>query len=124
MKGYKICAALVLGLAFVFGLTGCSAPESEAASWDTSPMIVIDGGNFLAPSMPVDELPEWYEYIGELSEEAANDTGLAGCSMYAETERGFADFYLYQECGTPVSEDTVDNTRLQWAYVRWERSDG
>ena len=44
--------------------------------------------------------------------------------MYAETERGFADFYLYQECGTPVSEDTVDNTRLQWAYVRWERSDG
>ena len=85
MKGYKICAALVLGLAFVFGLTGCSAPESEAASWDTSPMIVIDGGNFLAPSMPVDELPEGYEYIGELSEEAANDTGLAGCSMYAET---------------------------------------
>lgn len=105
-------------------MTGCSAPDSGAVNWDTPPTIVIDGGNFLAPSMPVDALPEGYEYIGELSEEAANDTGLAGCSMYAETESGFADFYLYQECGTPVSEDTVDNFRLQWAYVRWERSDG
>lgn len=29
------------------------------------------------------------------------------------------DFYIYQECGTPVSEHEVDNTKRQWAYVKW-----
>ena len=70
--------------------------------------------------MPVNELPEGYEYIGDLSEDAANDTGLAGCKMYAVKEKNsFEDFYLYQECGTPISEDTVDTTQRQWAYVQW-----
>ena len=29
------------------------------------------------------------------------------------------DFYVYQECGTPVSEQEIDNTKRQWAYVKW-----
>ena len=40
--------------------------------------------------------------------------------MYAVKEKkSFEDFYLYQECGTPISEDTVDMTQRQWAYVQW-----
>ena len=75
---------------------------------------------YIAPYMPVNELPEGYEYIGDLSEDAASDTGLAGCKMYAVKEKNsLEDFYLYQECGTPVSEDTVDTTQRQWAYVQW-----
>lgn len=29
------------------------------------------------------------------------------------------EIYLYQECGTPMDEHTVDNTQRQWAYVQW-----
>ena len=40
--------------------------------------------------------------------------------MYAIKELdSFPDFYLYQECGTPISEDTVDSSLRQWAYVQW-----
>ena len=33
------------------------------------------------------------------------------------------DFYVYQECGTPVSEHEMDNTKRQWAYVKWGLGD-
>ncbi|MDE6318155.1 MAG: hypothetical protein K2M22_00260 [Lachnospiraceae bacterium] len=70
--------------------------------------------------MPVNELPDGYKYIGELTEEQANDTGLAGCQMYAVMERdSISDIYVYQECGTPIDENTLDSTKLQWAYVQW-----
>lgn len=83
-------------------------------------MITMYGKNYIAPYMPVDKLPDEYEYIGELSEDAANDTGLAGCKMYVVAEKdSLLDFYLYQECGTPISIDTVDNTQRQMAYVQW-----
>ena len=29
------------------------------------------------------------------------------------------DFYVYQECGTPVNEHEIDNAKRQWAYVKW-----
>jgi hypothetical protein len=31
------------------------------------------------------------------------------------------DFYIYQECGTPISDNEVDNTQRQWAYVKWSK---
>jgi hypothetical protein len=31
------------------------------------------------------------------------------------------DFYVYQECGTPISDNEVDNTQRQWAYVKWSK---
>lgn len=95
------------------------APE-EPACGDTAPAITIQGKNYYAPHMPVDELPEGYEYIGDLPKDAANDTGLEGCKMYAVKELdSFPDFYLYQECGTPIDENTVDPSQRQWAYVQW-----
>lgn len=83
-------------------------------------MVVIGDKKYIDPHMPVNELPDGYVYIGELTEDEAYNTGLAGCKMYADSEKeSMSDFYLYQECGTPVSEDTVDTTQRQWAYVQW-----
>lgn len=98
----------------------CTSERVEPVTWDTAPKITINGRNYVAPHMPVDELPEGYSYVGVLSEESANDTGLEGCKMYAVlTKSSFADFYLYQECGTPIGENMVDTTQRQWAYVQW-----
>ena len=114
----KKIAALAAGVITVLALTGCA--QNGVAFTALPPMITIQNRNYVAPHRPVDELPDSYEYIGSLSEEAANDTGLEGCQMYAiKKSDSLNDFYLYQECGTPISEDTVDSTQRQWAYVQW-----
>jgi hypothetical protein len=106
------------------GLIGCSSTTQGNKGKAVAPQITINGQNYVAPYMPVDELPDGYEFVGNLSKEAANDTGLEGCKMYAVKETdSLPDFYLYQECGTPIDENTVDSTRLQWAYVQWIVSD-
>ena len=70
--------------------------------------------------MPVKELPEGYTYLGELTKDQAYTTGLEGCKIYAVAELdSLHDFYLYQECGTPIDENTIDNTKIQWAYTQW-----
>lgn len=99
--------------------SGCEN-KPETAAGDLPPMIDMAGQKYIAPYMPVDELPEGYTYMGELTEAQANDTGLEGCKMYAVTELdSIPDFYLYQECGTPVDDNTVDSEKIQWAYVQW-----
>ncbi len=118
MKKWMI---FILAVLFAFTAASCS-PENKTnkATGDLPPTITIFAREYVAPYMPVNELPEGYEYIGDLSEDAASDTGLAGCKMYAVKEKNsFEDFYLYQECGTPINEDTVDTTQRQWAYVQW-----
>ena len=120
----KKLTAFVLTLIFTMTLAGCSIHENTERSGDTAPAITLYGRQYAAPYMPIDELPDGYEYIGDLPEDAANDTGLAGCKMYAVKELdSFPDFYLYQECGTPVDGNTVDTAQLQWAYVQWILSD-
>lgn len=94
-------------------LVGCGS-NKDTSSGDLSPMITLYDKDYVAPYMPVNELPDGYEYIGELTEEQANDTGLAGCKMYAIMEHGsLSDFYVYQEYGTPIDESTIDTTKLQ-----------
>lgn len=47
-----------------------------------------------------------------------------GSKYYTPNSDGVPeDFYIYQECGTPVSEHEVDNTKRQWAYVKWRLED-
>ena len=112
--------SVILMATWILLLVGCSKQQNVEAPNAPAPSIVIDNQHFYAPNMPVSELPEGYEYIGVLSEEAANGTGLEECKMYAIKERDhFGDFYLYQECGTPIGNNTVDNTKRQWAYVHW-----
>lgn len=116
----KKLRVFVLVSAFMLSLAGCALPGTDGKAGDLPPVITIDGYNYVAPYMPVDELPDGYAYLGELSEEDANDTGLGGCKMYAVPEKdSFTDFYLYQECGTPIDENTVDLKQRQWAYVQW-----
>ena len=116
----KRIVSLVLVVIIMSVLTGCSQTDGTATSGDLPPMITINSRNYVAPHMSVDKLPDGYNYIGDLSNEEANDTGLEGCSIYAIKERdGFDDFYLYQECGTPIDENTVDSSQRQWAYVQW-----
>lgn len=115
----KRVVSVILIATCILMLAGCSKQQAEAPN-TPAPCIVIDNQHFYAPNMPVSELPEGYEYIGILSKDAANGTGLEGCKMYAIIEKdSFLDFYLYQECGTPISNNTVDTTKRQWAYVRW-----
>lgn len=94
--------------------------NTEAADTVKAPLITIMGKNYLAPDMPVDELPAEYHYLRDLTAEEANRTGLAGSRIYVDPQdEDMSVIYLYQECGTPVSENTVDNTKRQWAYVKW-----
>ena len=114
----RIVSAILLVTCFLL-LVGCSKQQAEEPN-ETAPSIVIDNQHFYAPNMPVNELPDGYEYIGVLSKDAANGTGLDGCKMYAVTDAdSLRDFYLYQECGTPIGNNTVDSTKRQWAYVHW-----
>lgn len=107
---------LALGIIMLFTLSGCETkPEIELP-----PMIDMAGQKYVAPNMPVDELPEGYTYMGKLTETQANGTGLEGCKMYTYTELdSIPDFYLYQECGTPIDEHTINSEKIQWAYVQW-----
>lgn len=114
----RIVSTILLVTCFLL-LVGCSKQQAEEPN-ETTPSIVIDNQHFYAPNMPVNELPDGYEYIGVLSKDAANGTGLDGCKMYAiKGKDSFLDFYLYQECGTPIGNNTVDTTKQQWAYVHW-----
>ncbi len=80
----------------------------------------MSGQNYVAPYIPVNELPDGYSYLRELTEEQANDTGLAGCKMYAKTVLdSIPDFYVYLQCGTPINENTINSEDIQWAYVQW-----
>ncbi len=116
-----LCAVLAAFLLFA----GCTAaPAAGTAPGMPAPSILLNGQAYYAPHMPVYELPEGYEYVGTLSQEADNGTGLAGSKMYMDPSQDpVTDFYLYQETGTPIGANTVDTTRRQWMYVRWSLPD-
>lgn len=115
----KRIVSVILLVTYLLLMVGCSKQQLEEPN-EPAPSIVINNQHFYALNMPVNELPEGYEFIGVLSEDAANGTGLEGCKMYAIKEKNsFRDFYLYQECGTPIGNNTVDNTKRQWAYEHW-----
>lgn len=113
--------ALALALVCVLSLFGCTA-KSKVDAGALPPMLTINGENFFANTMPIAELPEGYECLGLITVEEANDTGLEGCKYYANKYiSSFDEFYVYQECGTPIDENTVDSIQRQWAYVKWVR---
>ena len=107
----------ILALWMLLTVPGCATAKG-GESWAVRPSIILSNRHYINPYMPVNELPEGYEYAGELTAEEANDTGLEGCTYYT-SDNDPDIFYVYQECGTPVSRDTVDNTRRQWAYIQW-----
>ncbi len=95
-------------------------PDSGVTDTVLPPTITIMEKTYTAPNMPVEELPAGYHYLRDLTEAEANDTGLAGCAIYVDPQdKDMSTVYLYQECGTLVGEDAVDNAQRQWAYVQW-----
>lgn len=121
----KRLVALILTLVCISGLVGCEETlksKNEAVSGDLPPVLIMGGQQYFENTMPISELSDDFECMGEITEEEANDTGLQGCKYYANKYlNSFDEFYVYQECGTPVDENTVDSTKRQWAYVKWVR---
>lgn len=122
----KKLVALVLTLVCALGLVGWlrsnSKNKDEVVSEDLPPILIMREQHFIAYDMPISELPDDFECMGEITEEEANGTGLQGCKYYANKYlSSFVEFYVYQECGTPVDENAVDSTKRQWAYVKWVR---
>ena len=121
----KKLAVLVLTLICVSSLFGCGSTlksKNEADTGTLTPMLIMEKQHFFADDIPISELPDNFEYMGEITEEQANNTDLQGCKYYANKYiSSFDEFYVYQECGTPVDENIVDTTKHQWAYVKWVR---
>lgn len=119
----KRITSVLLSAFMILSFAGCGKNASqENVSGDLPPMIEVFGNYYTALDMPVNQLPDGYPYLGELTESQANDTGLSGHKMYAQTVLdSVPDFYVYQQCGTPVDENTIDSEKIQWAYVKWTK---
>lgn len=123
----KKLAAAILSLALVFSLAGCGAAvpagTGSSAPYAGAPKIVLDGHDYFAADLTIlDELPEGYLYAGELTDEEKEYAAIDGSQYYTpEGSETPDDFYVYQECGTRISDTEVDNTQRQWAYVKWSR---
>ena len=116
---FWVIAAAVVACAVV---TVCFAtnPVTEKSNTPNAerPTLIMNGDAYVDPYMPVSSLPYGYQAAGKLTSEQANNTGLEGIEYFIHPSK-VEDFYTYQECGTPISIDTVDSTKRQWAYVRW-----
>ena len=113
---------LLFMLVCMLGLVACDQSRDEPDAGALPPMLTMNGENYFAKTMPIAELPDDFEYMGELTSDEAKDTGLKGCKYYANKYiSSFDVFYVYQECGTPIDENTLDSTQRQWAYVKWVR---
>ena len=116
---FWVIAAAVVACAVV---TVCFAtnPVTEKSNTPNAerPTLIMNGDAYVDPYMPVSSLPYGYQAAGKLTSEQANNTGLEGIEYFIHPSKA-EDFYTYQECGTPISIDTVDSTKRQWAYVRW-----
>ena len=99
-----------------------AAFEEDDNPYMGAPKIVLDGHNYYATELCiVNEVPEGYSYAGELTDQEKKYAFIDGSKYYTPNSDGVPeDFYIYQECGTPVSEHEVDNTKRQWAYDQME----
>ena len=105
-------------------LAGCSSMEKPASDAETQSVEVVAIAPFGTGSFvdggaerpePVKELPGGYGYIGDLGEDEALDSGLAGCRMYADLAlepSECSDVYVCQPVGESGGE---------WAYVKYVR---
>ena len=118
----RIISTLMI-LCLIFSAAACSTsqPDEDEKTYDRAPVIVINGNEYFADiASIVNELPDGYEYGGKLTEEQIKYAYINGTEYYFDKHReNLYDFYVYQECGTPVDDENVDNTKRHWAYVRW-----
>lgn len=119
----KKIISILLFICLIMSITACSKNGSSQAEIPNAPApkIVIKEKDYYATELTiVNELPEGYEYMGELSEGELKYAHIDGNKYYVNKSReALYDFYVYQECGTPIDDETVDSTKRQWAYVKW-----
>lgn len=92
-------------------------PETETPNVER-PMLQMDGAFYVDPYKPETVLPAGFSPAGQLTEEQAYNTGLAGTDYFTNPDLP-GEFYTYQICGTAVAVDEVDSEQRQWAYLRW-----
>lgn len=118
---FSICLLLV------FALASCGTQTSSNANVEKpyagAPKIVLNGYDYFASEpIIVNELPEDYSYAGELTDKEKEYAHIDGSEYYIQDgAKSIEDFYVYQECGTRISDTEVDNTQRQWAYVKWSK---
>ena len=121
----KKMLAFLISILCVISMVGCGSNARGNTSNDTrysgAPKIVLNGQDYFADeAVIVSELPDGYSYAGELTDQEKEFAYINGAKYYLPMgTESIDDFYVYQECGTPVSEQEIDNTKRQWAYVKW-----
>ena len=69
---------------------------------------------FANETVIVSELPDGYSYAGELTDQEKEFAYINGEKYYLPTgTESIEEFYVYQECGTPVTDQEIDNTKRQ-----------
>lgn len=121
--GVKRLLAMVLSLTGL-ALAGCvslekPAPDAETQSVEVVAIAPFGNGVFVDGGAerpePVKDLPEGYGYIGDLGEDEALDSGLAGCRMYADLA------FEPSECSDVYVCQPVGESGGEWAYVKYVR---
>lgn len=121
----KKMLAFLISILCVISMVGCGSNARGNTSNDKpysgAPKIVLNGQDYFAnEAVIVSELPDGYSYAGELTDQEKEFAYINGAKDYLPMgTESIDDFYVYQECGTPVSEQEIDNTKRQWAYVKW-----
>ena len=121
----KKMLAFLISILCVISMVGCGSNARGNTSNDKpysgAPKIVLNGQYYFAnEAVIVSELPDGYSYAGELTDQEKEFAYINGAKYYLPMgTESIDDFYVYQECGTPVSEQEIDNTKRQWAYVKW-----
>ena len=121
----KKMLAFLISILCVISMVGCGSNARGNTSNDKpysgAPKIVLNGQDYFAnEAVIVSELPDGYSYAGELTDQEKEFAYINGAKYYLSMgTESIDDFYVYQECGTPVSEQEIDNTKRQWAYVKW-----
>ena len=117
----KKMLAFLISILCVILLVGCGSNAGSNTSTDKpyagAPKIVLNGQDYFADEAVIaSELPDGYSYAGELTDHEKEFAYINGEKYYLPTgTESIEDFYVYQECGTPVSEQEIDNTKRQWA---------
>ena len=118
----KKMLAFLISILCVISMVGCgSNARGNTKPYSGAPKIVLNGQDYFADeAVIVSELPDGYSYAGELTGQEKEFAYINGAKYYLPMgTESIDDFYVYQECGTPVSKQEIDNTKRQWAYVKW-----
>lgn len=103
-------------------ILACAANEKNSEEdekiWALPPTVEIGDYQYRSAAGPEQTLPPGYTAAGVITKEQAGTSSILGRPYY--TNPNIPDLiFVYQECGTPISDDTIDTNLRQMAYVGW-----